>query len=105
MKQTKRHSLQTVSQHPPTVEVAVAASALYIRFNRGKVARTVRHESKWPLVTVDLDADGEVLGVEGVGVTEFGLLDLLKRANIQSNAETVALARFHFGAKPQPAAA
>ena len=51
------------SRQPPTVQIDAEASALYIRFQKGRVAKTVRHPSKWPLVTVDLEADGDVLGV------------------------------------------
>jgi uncharacterized protein YuzE len=105
MKKRESHVLIVASKQPPTVEIDAAASAIYVRFKRGRVARTIRHDSKWPLVTVDVDAAGGVLGVECVGVNRFVLQDLLRRAAIQAPAEAVAHAKFHLAAIPLPVAA
>ena len=82
------------------MEIDQAASAIYIRFKRGKVARTIRHKSKWPLVTVDLDAGGVVLGVECVGVKRFNLQGVLKTARVQAPSEAMTHADFQFASKP-----
>jgi len=103
MKKNETDILLVGSSQPPTVEIDQAASAIYIRFKRGKVARTIRYESKWPLVTVDLDAGGDVLGVECVGVKRFNLPSVLKTARVQAPSEAVTRADFQFASKPQPA--
>ena len=56
---------------PPTVEIDTEASAAYVRFRRAKVAKTLRHSARWPIVTIDVDARGQVVGVEFVGVKKF----------------------------------
>lgn len=63
---------------PPTVEVDTEAGAAYIRFKQGKVVKTVAQEDVDAFVTFDLDAQGEVLGVELIGVAEFTIRALLK---------------------------
>jgi uncharacterized protein YuzE len=103
MKKNETNLLLVHSHQPPTVEIDQAASSIYIRFKRGRVARTIRHQSKWPLVTVDLDADGDVLGVECVGVKRFNLPGVLKTAHVQAPAEAVTRADFQFASSPQPA--
>ena len=51
------------------VEIDTEAGAAYIRFAKGKVARTeVIDDGGRVLVTCDLDRHGKVLGVEYIGV-------------------------------------
>jgi uncharacterized protein YuzE len=96
------HVLPVKTRQPPTVEIDAEASALYIRFLKGRVAKTIRHPSKWPLVTVDLDAAGGVLGVEFVGVTTFNFPALLRKAAIKAPADFMARARFQLAPKHTP---
>ena len=68
MKKKARICFQVKSKRPPVVEVDTAAQALYVYFQRGvHISRTVV-QNQWPLVTVDLDRDGGVIGVEACGV-------------------------------------
>ena len=76
------------SKNSPTVEIDTEAAAAYVRFKNAKIARTVRHRSKWPIVTIDLDAQDEVIGVEFVGVKRFDLCYLLKRLPLKASART-----------------
>ena len=78
------------SKTPPTVEIDTEASAAYVRFKQAKVTRTVRHGAKWPIVTLDLDARGEVVGIEFVGVKKFNLGYLLKRVPLKASLRTIA---------------
>ena len=78
------------SKTPPTVEIDTEASAAYVRFKQAKVARTVRHGAKWPIVTFDLDARGEVVGIEFVGVKKFNLGYLLQRLPMKASQRTIA---------------
>ena len=82
------------SRRAPTVEIDTEASAAYVRFKQAKVARTLRHGSKWPIVTLDLDARGEIVGVEFVGVKKFNLSYLLKRVPLKASLETIARATY-----------
>ncbi len=70
------------------------AGAAYVRFQNAKVARTVRHNSKWPVVTLDLNARNEVIGVEFVGVKRFDLAYLLKQIQLKVPAGMVARASY-----------
>lgn len=103
MKKNETNLLLVRSSQPPTVEIDQAASAIYVRFKRGRVARTIRHGSKWPLVTVDLDAGGDVLGIECVGVKRFNLQGVFKTARVQAPSEAMTHADFQFASEPQPA--
>lgn len=78
----------------PTVEIDTEAAVAYVRFKSAKVARTVRHSSKWPIVTIDLDALGEVIGVEFVGVKRFDLAYLLKQVPLKASARSIARASY-----------
>jgi uncharacterized protein YuzE len=82
------------SKSAPTVEIDTEASAAYVRFKQAKVARTLRHGAKWPIVTLDLDARGEVIGVEFVGVKKFNLGYLLKRVPLKASLQTIARANY-----------
>src|SRR5207244_1355366 len=90
------------SKAPPTVEIDTEASAAYVRFKRTKVARTFRHGSKWPIVTIDLDQRGDVIGVEFVGVRKFNLGYLLRRAPVKALAHTIARATYVSAEAHQP---
>jgi uncharacterized protein YuzE len=82
------------SKTPATVEIDTEASGAYVRFKQAKVARTLRHDTKRPIVTLDLDARGEAVGVEFVGVKKFNLSCLLKCAPLKASAQTVARASY-----------
>ena len=82
------------SKHAPTVEIGTEAAAAYVRFKQAQVAKTVRHASKWPIITIDLDARGEVVGVEFVGLKRFDVDHLLIQAGFDAPAEVVAHASY-----------
>ena len=87
----------------PVVEVDTIAQALYVYFQRGvKVAKTVV-QSQWPLVTVDLDKRGGVIGVEACGVDEFTLSPVLDKARVEIPARLLNSARYM--PTPEPAGA
>ncbi len=82
------------SKSSPTVEIDTEASAAYVRFKQAKVARTLRHGAKWPIITLDLDARGEVIGVEFVGVKRFNLGYLLKCVPMKASLQAIARASY-----------
>jgi len=89
MKTERKHIILVKTNTPPTVEIDTEARAAYIRFKRAKIAKTLRHGSKWPIVTIDLNARGEVVGVEFVGVRRFNLGYLLRRVSLKAPPEAV----------------
>jgi uncharacterized protein YuzE len=78
----------------PTVEIDTEAAAAYVRFKRAKVARTLRHGAKWPMVTIDLDAKGHVVGLEFVGVKKFNLGYLLKQVALKAPSGAIDRANY-----------
>ncbi len=79
---------------PPTVEIDTEASAAYVRFKRARVARTERHRVKWPIVTLDFDSHGEVIGIEFVGVKKFNLGWLLKQVPLKASSRAIDKANY-----------
>lgn len=100
MKKNDMHVLIVKSNSPPIVEIDTEAQAAYVRFKKAKVARTLRHRSKWPIVTIDLDGNGEVIGVEFVGVRHFNLKHLLKRVPIKAPPRAIDRASYVASACP-----
>jgi uncharacterized protein YuzE len=47
--------------------------ALYITFSHEKAARTVALLADWPLLLVDVNDKDQIVGVECVGVKQFGV--------------------------------
>jgi uncharacterized protein YuzE len=81
---TKSHKniIHVESKNPPVVELDSAAHAAYIRFSRDKVKKTAVVSVDRCLVTIDLNTAGEVIGIELVGVKEFSIGQLIKKAGI-----------------------
>jgi uncharacterized protein YuzE len=82
MKTEHREMIQIPSNRSGrlTVEIDSEVGAAYVRLKDGKVARTVVHRDDGPIVTIDLDSDGNVLGIEFIGVDDFTIDSLLKKA-------------------------
>ncbi len=94
MKAAQTNIIAVKCKTPPTVEIDTEASAAYVRFKRTRIARTLRHSAKWPIVTIDLDSSGEVVGVEFVGVKKFNLGYLLKQAPLKAPSRAVDRANY-----------
>ena len=69
---------------PPTVEVDSEASAVYVRFKRAKVAKTVPRTADIMHIAVDLDSNNEVVGIEAVGITSFSLKNIFQWARVKT---------------------
>jgi uncharacterized protein YuzE len=68
---TEHHILIVTGNAPPTIEVDREAAAVYVRFKKAPVARTVTRPCPSMNIAIDLDAKGAVIGIEAVGLTEF----------------------------------
>ena len=69
---------------PPSAEPVseLTDSGLYVRFGASRrVARTLICQ-EWPLLAVDLDADGRAIGLEAIPAPTLSLRKLARRAGI-----------------------
>jgi uncharacterized protein YuzE len=87
---------------PPVVEIDTEATAAYIRLRPGTVMRTEPFGSETGLVMLDLDAEGNVIGIEVVGQQEFSIRELLKQVPAEAS-ETVLNQTRYVAADLQPA--
>ena len=79
------HRLFIRSDKPPIVEFDPAAGAVYVKFSERRVFKTLERASDGPIVTVDIDKDGEVVGIEGICFDEFTLQELLRAARVSAD--------------------
>jgi len=82
------------SKRPPTVEIDTEASAAYVRFGRGKVARTAPYAGPKNMVMVDFDARGRVLVIEVIGSKEFSIDRLLRKIPVKLPTATLLRTRY-----------
>jgi len=94
MKTELKNIIVVKTKTAPTVEIDTEARAAYVRFKRAKIARTLRYGPKWPIVTLDLDARGELVGVEFVGVRKFNLGYLLRRVPLKAPPAAIHRANY-----------
>ncbi len=94
MKTNHTEIILVKSKTAPTVEIDTGASAAYVRFKRANVVKTVRHPVKWPIVTLDFDRHGEVIGIEFVGVKKFNLAWLLKQLPLKAPSRAIDQAHY-----------
>ncbi len=95
MAKPHKNIIQVESTSDPVVELDTSAGAAYIRFSRQKISRTEVINVDHCLVTMDIDAKGGVIGIEMVGVAEFGIEKLIKKAGINGvSAEQMRNARY-----------
>jgi uncharacterized protein YuzE len=91
---TESHALMVKSAGPPTVEVDPQAQAVYVRFKKATIAKTVTRPCETMNIAIDLDASGSVIGIEIIGMTEFTIGSILKKADV--TAPNVDLSRTRF---------
>jgi uncharacterized protein YuzE len=93
-----RHQLNITSTTPPSIEFDPAAGAVYVRFLRRAVKRTIERASEGLVVTIDLDQSDRVVGIEAVGFDNFSISSLLRKANVR--AENIDFSRARMRATP-----
>lgn len=76
--------LTVQSKMAPVIVVDNQANAVYIYFNRGKVAKTIARSTRGSILNIDLDAHGEVVGIEAVGASEIQLDKIMERAHVRA---------------------
>jgi hypothetical protein len=50
------------SARPPIVEIDSESGGVYVRFSDKAVAKAIERQSDGPIITVDVDRQGEVVG-------------------------------------------
>ena len=76
------------------VEIDSAAQAVYVRFKNAKVARTLDTGATSMHIAIDLDANNEVIGVEAIGLNQFNIEIVLKKARVEAPASVLERARY-----------
>jgi len=57
----------------PTYSYDPRGDTLYIEYSRDQAERTVEILDGWPMLLVDLNAEGKITGIEFVGARQFGI--------------------------------
>ena len=81
---TERHGFIVKSSTPPSIEVDSSVRAVYVRFKKTAVAKTIKQHADHCHIAIDLDSSGDVVGIEAIGVTQFSLHALLKMASVKA---------------------
>ena len=95
---TEHQTFVVHTSQPPVVELDADAGAVYVRFKRARVARTVARPARSMHLAVDLDAKNEVIGIEAIGFDEFRLSRLLRMADVEAPQVDLSEARFRSAA-------
>ena len=66
------------------IEVDSSVRAVYVRFNRATVAKTIPQHAEHCHIAIDLDSSGNVIGIEAIGISQFSLHALLKMASVKA---------------------
>jgi len=81
---SETHVFFVKSRTPPVIELDSEAQAIYVRFGRAKVAKTIGRQSHGMICAVDLDGAGNVVGIEAVGNAGMRLDKLFEVTNVSS---------------------
>src|SRR6266436_5073968 len=100
-----KHMLVVRSARPPIVEIDSEPAGVYVRFSSKSVAKTIERQSDGPVITVDVDRHGEVVGIEGLCFTEFSSSQILRQASVRADRVDLSKARFRPAASSRSAAA
>ena len=80
----------------PVVEIDTEAPAAYVGFSYNPVARTVVLRDDEILSTLDHDSNGNVIGIEVVWPTEFGIEKLIAESRADVVLPPVAIKRTRY---------
>jgi len=89
-----KHVLRIASEKPPVVEFDSSSGAIYVRFSKKPVLKTLERDADALIVTVDVDKAGGVVGIEAIGFDEFSLSGILRMAKVRADNVDFAKARF-----------
>lgn len=101
---TETHHFVVHDSPTPMVEVDQECGAVYVRFRRSKVVKTVTRPSRNLHIAVDLDAQRQVVGIEAVGVDAFSVGSILRMARVEAPSLDFSRVRYR-ATPPHPAPA
>lgn len=79
MKMNKEINLIQVSaKNPPVITLDSETKAVYIKFSKNKIVKTLDDSANGAIITIDLDAKNNVVGVELIGVKRFTITGTVK---------------------------
>ena len=87
------------------MEIDAESGGVYVRFSDKAVAKTLERQSDGPIITVDVDRQGGVVGIEGLCFAEFSLSQILRQASVRADRVDLSKARFRPAASSRSAAA
>ncbi len=58
---------------PKVIEIDPSCRSVYIRFKTTNVHRTLSDSKRGPMTAIDLDAKGQVVGIELIGIPNFSV--------------------------------
>jgi hypothetical protein len=66
--------MKPIYANPDPIEYSYDSigDAMYVTFARDKVVRTYELLTDWPMVMVDVNSKDQIVGVEYIGVKQFG---------------------------------
>ena len=68
------HIIEVKSNKQPVITIDSETKAVYIKFSQNKIAKTLQYDSTGSeIVTLDIDRNGNVVGVELIGVKKFSI--------------------------------
>jgi len=79
---------------PPRIEFDLSVMGWYVRFKSAKVAKTISEDVPGHVYAIDLDAQGELIGFELLGVREFSIELLLNIPSIDFSRTDLQRAKF-----------
>jgi hypothetical protein len=68
-----------IDKVPTVIEIDPSCHSVYVRFRATKVHRTVSDSKRGPVMAIDLDARGQVVGIELLGVATFSVNAIRRR--------------------------
>lgn len=91
---THKYKFRVKGSKPPVIEIDSEAMGIYIRFKNTPVARSIDQQAEGATIVLDLDVDGEVVGIESIGAD----VNLNLKAIV--NAARVDAPNIDFGESP-----
>ncbi len=69
----------TVNDAPTVIEIDPTCHAVYLRFRKTKIHRTISDSKRGSVMAIDLDVKGRVIGIELVGIANFSVNSIRRR--------------------------
>jgi uncharacterized protein YuzE len=86
-------SLEVPAGLQPIVEIDTEAPAAYIRLSDGKAGRTIVTRDDQLFAAVDFDRSGQLLGIEVVWPTKYGIEGLVAESHANVRIHPITLRR------------